>query len=248
MIDNAREQGRSPLMAKSKAAPNPMGAPAGMGPPPMFGAAARPVATRRARPGMIALALSITAIGGLVAAGLWVQTGHRTGVLAVSKQLQAGQVVSAQDVVVADISLDPAVTTIPAGAESQIIGQRATTTLYPGALLQASDLSKQPVMTAGDQVVSIHLAQAQVPATPLVPGEELDIVYTPSSSAVDTTTTTTSTSAPPTTVPVTVVQVGSPDSSGDVMVDVACSSQQAAALAAQASTGDIAVLQGQGGS
>jgi len=237
-------------MAKTKTvAPTPMapGVQTGMEAPPVFGAAARPLATRRSRPGMVVLALSITAIGGLVAAGLWVQTGHRTGVLAISKQLQAGQVISASDIVVADISLDPALSTIPAGAESQIIGQRATTTLYSGTLLQASDLSTQPVMTVGDQVVSLHLAQAQVPATPMVPGEELDVVYTPSSSAVDTTATGSASSAAPTTVPVTVVDVGSPDSSGDVMVDVACSGQLAAGLAAQASTGDIAVVQGQGG-
>lgn len=198
---------------------------------------------RRRRPGVIALAVGITAVGGLVSAALYIQTGHRVAVLAVAVPLTAGQQITASDLVTADVSLDPSVASVPASQESSIVGKRAAMQIAAGALLSPADVTSRPLEPAGTSVVGIQLKPGQLPASRLAVGESVELVYTPNPNQASVSTGPATTTQLPTTVQATVVDVGAAgESSGDVTVDVAVPATQAPGLAAQASTGDIALV------
>ena len=222
-------------------------------PTPLAVPAPKPLPARRRRPGMIAVAIALIAVGALGSMALYLKTGHRVAVLAVTEPIQDGQVIKASDLTVANISLDPAISPISAGSEAHLLAghQRATTALNPGALLVPADLSPNPVVQSGDTVVPIQLTPAQQPATALAQGVNIDVVYTTGQTqgTVNTGTSTGARSAAgPTTVAGTVVSVSAANDAGDVTADIAVPAIQGPSLAAHAATGDIALNISSGGS
>jgi hypothetical protein len=144
--------------------------------------------------------------------------------------------------VVADVSLDPAVASIPASQESSVVGKRAAMQLAPGALLARADVTNAPLQPAGTSVVGVQLKPGQLPAGRLSVGEQVELVYTPSSAQSALSTGSASSTQLPTTVAATIVNVGAVDTQGNETVDVAVTATLAPGLAAQAATGDIALI------
>ncbi|MFI6494309.1 SAF domain-containing protein [Streptomyces sp. NPDC050564] len=167
-------------MSKTKER-TPNAAPGGI-PPQGLGAgpvAPPRVSARRRRPGMIALSLALIAAGGAGVAVLLLQVGHRTQVVTVVRDVQVGQVLTEQDLGQASISLDPAVKTVKADDLSSVVGKRAAVELKPGSLLTPSQVTKDSLVKAGEQLVPIGLKPEQVPATALVPGQKVQLVHVP---------------------------------------------------------------------
>ncbi len=232
---------RNPGPGAPPSAPSSAAAPAvPQAPAPIVAPSSVPM--RRRRPGVIAAAIGLTALGGLVSAALYIQTGHRVAVLAVAVPLTEGQQITAQDLVVADVSLDPAVASIPASQESSVVGKRAAMQLAPGALLARADVTNAPLQPAGTSVVGVQLKPGQLPAGRLSVGEQVELVYTPSSAQSALSTGSASSTQLPTTVAATIVNVGAVDTQGNETVDVAVTATLAPGLAAQAATGDIALI------
>ncbi len=226
---------RNPGPGAPPSAPSTAAAPAvPQAPAPIVAPASVPM--RRRRPGVIAAAIGLTALGGLVSAALYIQTGHRVAVLAVAVPLAEGQLITAQDLVTADVSLDPAVASIPASQESSVVQ------LAPGALLARGDVTNTPLQPAGTSVVGVQLKPGQLPAGRLSVGEQVELVYTPSSAQSALSTGSASSTQLPTTVQATIVNVGAVDTQGNETVDVAVTATLAPGLAAQAATGDIALI------
>jgi hypothetical protein len=204
-------------------------------PPPSPVAPPRTLSARRRRPALIGLSLALIAVGGLTGAVTMVGTGHRTPVLAIAQDIPVGSAITAQDLVTASISLDPALQTVPASDEQRIIGSYATVELKPGSLLTRSDVTNQQLVGPYNQVVGVLLKPGQLPSAPLTPGLQVLVVGTPAQDSDLPT-------SPPLTLPGEVVEVGTPDSEGNVTVDLSVASTDGPALAAWAATGRIAII------
>nr|WP_203696579.1 SAF domain-containing protein [Streptomyces rubrogriseus] len=143
------------------------------------------VSARRRRPGVIALSLALIAAGGAGVAGLLLQVGDRTDVVTVVRDVQVGQVLTEQDLGKASVALDPAVKAVGADDVDSVVGQRAAVELKPGSLLSPSQVTKDSLVRAGEQLVPIGLKPEQVPATALVPGQRVQLVHVPAQGAVE---------------------------------------------------------------
>jgi hypothetical protein len=199
----------------------------------------KPVTARRRRPALIGVSVALIAVGGLIGAMTLTAAGQRDSVLVVAKPLAFGQVITRDDLAVASISLDPALQPVGAGRLDSIVGKHAAAQLLPGTTLTQADVTSDSLVQPGQQLVGIGVKPGQLPATPLVPGEQVVIVSTPGQNAA---TDPGASSGVPSTLPAQVVRVGTPDSSGDLTVDVSVDANSGATLASRASTGNIAII------
>jgi hypothetical protein len=134
---------------------------------------------------VIALSLALIAAGGAGVAVLLLQVGDRTDVVTVVRDVQVGQVLTEQDLGKASVALDPAVKAVRADKMDSVVGKRAAVELKPGSLLSPSQVTKDSLVKAGEQLVPIGLKPEQVPATALVPGQKVQLVHVPVQGAAD---------------------------------------------------------------
>lgn len=218
--------------ASSNEAPQ-RGRVAGPVPPPR-------VSARRRRPGVIALSLALIAAGGAGVAVLLLQVGDRTDVVTVIRDVQVGQVVTEDDLGKASVALDPAVKAVRAGDLDSVVGKRAAVELMPGSLLAPSQVTKDSLVKAGEQLVPIGLKPEQVPATALVPGQKVQLVHVP---AQDQQNTGKTSDTPPATIDGRVVKASSAaPGTGVVVVDVATSATDGPTAAAWVSAGTLRMV------
>ncbi|MFJ3826006.1 SAF domain-containing protein [Streptomyces nodosus] len=201
----------------------------------------RSLTTRRRRPALIGLSVALIAAGGLAGAFTVLTSGEKTQVLAVARDVPYGQTVTANDLVVVSVGLDPALKPVKATEKNEIVGQRATTELKTGSLVTEGSVTDEPLIGANEQLVGLRLKPGQLPASKLSPGAKVLVVSTPGHDAATDTSKQKDTGLPPT-LSATVVNVGKADSSGSLTLDVAVASTDGPTLAARAASGDIAVV------
>jgi hypothetical protein len=196
---------------------------------------APPAVRTRRRPGMLAAGIALVAIGALGAAYLAQVVGHTTPVVAVARDVEAGQLIERADLAVAQMSSDPALSPIPADSLPGLVGRRAAVALTAGSLLTDAAVTDQLLPAGGQSLVGVALTSSQLPAQPLRAGDRVRIVDTPVSQG-----------EPPATTPASiaglVVSVSGPDQAGVTVVDVTVPSGRAADLAARVATGRIALV------
>ena len=198
------------------------------------------VSARRRRPGVIALSLALIAAGGAGVAVLLLQVGNRTEVVTIVRDVQVGQVLSENDLGKASISLDPAVKAVHADELNSVVGQRAAVELKPGSLLAPSQVTKDNLVKAGEQLVPIGLDPKQIPATALVPGQKVKLVHVPAQGATDTGKTS---DAVPQTIDGRVVKAsGAAPGTGVVVVDVATAATDGPTVAAWEAAGTLRLV------
>ncbi|WP_405933681.1 SAF domain-containing protein [Streptomyces sp. NBC_00827] len=189
---------------------------------------------------MIALSLALIAAGGAGVAVLLLQVGNRTEVVTVVRDVQVGQVLTEDDLGKASIALDPAVKAVRADDLDAVVGKRAAVELKPGSLLAPSQVTKDSLVKAGEQLVPIGLKPEQVPATALVPGQKVQLVHVPAQGATDTSETS---AAPPETVDGRVVKAsGAAPGTGVVVVDVATTADDGPTAAAWVAAGTLRLV------
>ncbi|MDQ1041864.1 SAF domain-containing protein [Streptomyces sp. V4I2] len=197
------------------------------------------VSARRRRPGVIALSLALIAAGGAGVAVLLLQVGNRTEVVTVVRDVQVGQVLTEQDLGKASVALDPAVKTVHSDNLDSVVGKRAAVELKPGSLLTPSQVTKDSLVKAGEQLVPIGLKPEMVPATALVPGQKVQLVHVPAQSATGTAESGTA----PKTIAGRVVKASKPaPGTGVVVVDVATTAQDGPTAAAWVSAGTLRLV------
>jgi hypothetical protein len=194
---------------------------------------------RRRRPAVLALAVALIAAGGLGGAALYTATGKRVAVIALARNVPAGQAITGADLTEAHIPLDPALQ--PLSVNSHVVGLRATADLKAGTLLTSSDLTSAPLVQSGQQVVGIATKHTQLPAAKLQPGARVVLVATPSAAGSGSSGSA-SAGAGLSALTATVVDIGPADSDGTVVVDLAVPSAQGAAVADLAASGKFALL------
>ncbi|MEV4617033.1 SAF domain-containing protein [Kitasatospora sp. NPDC049258] len=188
---------------------------------------------------MIAASVALIAVGSLSGAYLYVATGHRTGVLAMARDVPPGATITAEDLIEAKISSDPALKPIPAEDLKKVVGKRAVSALPAGSLLTERSITSAAVVGPGQQLVAVSLDKDRVPATALTPGQKVQLVHTPKDSAGAAGQ---GGAAAEPNVAASVVRVGKAASSGDVVVDVAVASTSGTTVARWAARGEVSFL------
>jgi hypothetical protein len=190
---------------------------------------------------MIALAVALVGLGVLASAAIYTATNTRVPVIVMTASVPAGAVIQASDLGTADVSVGAGVEVIPARQLSQVAGEIAGTSLHPGMLLAAADLSTVRPPVAGEVLVPLPLKPSVLPASGIEPGDRVLIEATPGDQGQPGA----STSTPSLSAPVAgVVEAAdlAPDSDGFDVVDVLVAKASGDAVAAQASTGQIALI------
>ncbi|GAA2998011.1 SAF domain-containing protein [Kitasatospora albolonga] len=195
----------------------------------------RTLRARRRRPAVIAMAVAMVAAGGLGGAVLYNSTGQRIAVLALARDVPAGQAIAPEDLVVARIASDPALKPLDAADRSRTIGLRASRDLRRGGLLLRADVTGESLVEPGQTVVGVAVKRTQLPSTRLNPGNRIVVVSTPDNGPNGTVRT-------PETIPVKVVAVGKVDSDGSQVVDVALPLADGPKLAAWVAGGRLQII------
>lgn len=193
-----------------------------------------PPKTRR-RPILIALCILFVTIGAILAAWLTTVVGHTQPVVAVRATVARGETITGNDLIVVSISPDPALRTVPGADLPSLVGKRAAFDLPAGGLVTNNSVTDKSIPTAGQSLVGVSLNPAQLPAQPLRPGDKVRVVPTPRQQDDP------PSSAPPA-VTATVVFTRNVGDNGQIVVDVSVPEASAAALAATAATGRVALV------
>jgi len=196
---------------------------------------------RRRRPGMIALAAALVGSGILASTAVYSAANHREPVLVAKANVPAGALITRADLGTVSVSVGSGVRVIPARQFRQVVGQAAGSALHPGMLLTASVLATRRPPASGQVLVPLAMRPSALPASGLRAGDHVLIVPTPgaqgqSGSAIV---------APALSVPVAgIVEAVSTATSTDGfgVVDILVPYKSGPNLAAQASTGQFALI------
>lgn len=196
----------------------------------------KPTRARR-RPALIALGLALVALSVLASVYLVSTLGRTYQALAITDNISRGAEITAANVGTVDLPIGlTALKPVPAEQLDQMVGKVATADLKAGQLLTEASVTDELQPAAGRSIVGIALAPNQMPGSePLEAGDAVRVVETPATGG-----------EPPAEAPLAIAAtvIGSkPSPLGDQMiVDVEVPSANAAALAARAATGRVALV------
>jgi hypothetical protein len=194
-----------------------------------------PTPRGRRRPALLALGVALMAVGALAAVWLLNAAAQRAPVLYVVRDVPYGSVITEGDLGRVDVSVDPAVRTVPASELDSVIGSIAATELAAGSLLTRGQIGHVAPPMSGEVLVPLALPAARMPAGGLQPGDRVLVVDTPAEGADPV-------NQAPSTIPATVVRTGETDLNGVTVVDVTVATGDGPALAARTPTGRIALV------
>ncbi|MCM2430964.1 SAF domain-containing protein [Streptomyces sp. RKAG337] len=194
---------------------------------------------RRRRPGFIAMAVALIAVGVGANAWLYLATGDRQPVVAVAHDVPMGAQLTSDDLVEARIATDPVLAPVPASQLKKMIGKRTTVGLTKGSLLTTQSVTDQPLIKQGQQLVGVSLAPAQIPSSVLSPGQTVNVVHTPKNNGSSDGS---ASSGKDTPVQAVVIEVGKPDNSGDRVVDLAVNALDGSTLAKWSANGEASLV------
>lgn len=196
---------------------------------------------RRRRPGMIALAVALVGLGILASAAVYTATNARVPVIVVTGDVPVGGIITSASLGSAQVSVSAGVQTIPFDQLRQVVGQIAGAPLHPGMLLSSSELATIRPPDHGEVLVPLPLKPSVLPASGITAGDRVIIEATPGAQGQSGS----SSAAPVLASPVSgVIEAVNlvPDTDGYDVVDVLVARKAGDALAAQASTGQIALI------
>lgn len=102
----------------------------------------------------------------------------RIPVIVAAKALEPGQVISVDDLRVADVALEGHVESIGASELSRIVGKVAAESFYPGKLLTSRSISSGPPVPPGYVSMSIALKPERAIGENVRSGDRVGIVFT----------------------------------------------------------------------
>lgn len=183
------------------------------------------------RPFLAVIAAVLVAAGAVAGGLLWVSATSAGEVVMVRQDVARGAVITAQDLGTARVGVDPALSTVPAGELSSLVGKRASADLTAGTLLSSSQVSATVVPGPGDSVVGVPIAPGLMPVEPLASGDTVRLVRTGDLPADAT---------PAGPVEARVLRVTPGDT--QTVVDVVVAADKAVQLAGWAGSGKIALV------
>lgn len=177
-------------------------------------------------------ALLLSALGGV---WLWTAATSSVEVVVAKAAVPRGAAIAAGDLMVARVSLDPSIASIPASDVSTVVGQRAALDISAGGLLTPDAIAPETVPAKGETVVGLSLVDGMLPAIPLKTGDDVRVVQTPGAQGQVG-------EVSPVTIAAKVVAVTRSQDGQFALVDLLVSADAAPDLAARAATGKVAVV------
>ena len=148
--------------------------------PPTAGPSADPAidrlprVRRERRPALAAAGALLVVLCGVGSATLVAAGNDSVPVLALARDVDAGQVLTADDLRVADLA-GSGLSALSADGAGAVVGQMVTATLPAGTLLNDSMLTSTPLPAAGLQLVAVAVKPGGVPAE-AVPGRDVTLI------------------------------------------------------------------------
>ena len=121
----------------------------------------RPPSRRRARVALGVL-LAAFAVGGNLL--VYSSLDHKTEVLQIVRDISAGEIVSADDLRVVAVDVDPTVPTVAPQAIGSVVNQYARVHLAAGTLMVDVLVQPTPLVTIGQGVVAVEIRPTHLPA------------------------------------------------------------------------------------
>lgn len=189
---------------------------------------------------VIAIGLAIAIVGGLASWWVATESSDTQTVFVATKAIERGEVITAQDLGTLQLAGGQNTNAISSTKPEQVIGESATVELPAGALITTDALGERVGIDEGYSIVGVALSSGQLPSQKLSPGDLVRIVDTPVAQG-----------DPPTSTPQTfkaiVYGTKFDEQANQWIVDLKISTENAAAVAARAATGRIALILDGGG-
>ncbi|MEU6680893.1 SAF domain-containing protein [Streptomyces sp. NPDC046925] len=201
-----------------------------------------PEPPRRRRRSFMVIGAVMVLAGAIGFAGLLNASGERTDVLALARDVPAGQKISAGDLRAVALPDDPGLKPVAATKKDTIVGRRAASALSEGSLLTPRQLTGKGGLRPGEALVAVEVKRGMAPVDALRPGATVSLVTRPKEGEV-----VGKEPAELTEVTGRVVKVGAPSSSGDVVVQTAVPDTDSGVVASDASAGRVAIVLKAGG-
>lgn len=189
----------------------------------------------RRRPLLWAIGIALMALGGLLAAYIATAVSDTESVIALRNDVDRGTVITADDLAVVQVSVDPTLDPVAGAQREAVIGQRAARDLNAGSLLTSDSYAEEVIPAEGETLVGVALKPGQLPATGVRAGESVRVINTPREQDNVPKTDLLSLSA-------TVVDVTTDANSGMVVVDVVIPTEDSAQLASMVATGRVGLV------
>ena len=180
--------------------------------------------------------VALVCAGALISAWSFQASSDTSSVVAVREAVARGEVIEADDLTTAQVSLDPALDPLPAAEFDSLIGQRAAVDLSAGSLVTAESATGQIMPNEGQSIVGVSFTSAMMPSEPLYAGDTVRIVSTPGETGE------VREGVEPIAVEAIVIGLRQVAETGETVVDVAVPADTAADLAARAATRKVALV------
>ena len=202
------------------------------------GAVSRPVAglpaSGQRRPALITVGVVLAVLAAFATIRLVVGAGGRVEVLAVARDVPAFAVLTAQDVRVVLVAVEPGIDTVAAADAAAVVGRVAASALPAGSLLAPRQLSDTRPPGPGEALVGLPMKADGLPAGGVVAGDLLRVVEVVADGV------STDVSAP--SFAARVVRLGAADVHGVSVLDVVVDAADGEALAVLAGSGRFALV------
>jgi hypothetical protein len=120
----------------------------------------------------------LVAFSALVAVVLFSGASAREPVLALANQVNRGQVVAMEDLMVVYVASDDPIATLSSEEASSLVGLTAVADLPAGTIVTSAHLASRNLIGEGEGVVGMALAPGEYPTLSLAPGDRVEIVVT----------------------------------------------------------------------
>ena len=119
---------------------------------------------RQRRWSLALLAVLVTVASALGFVVLWMNAGGREPVLALRRNVAAGQAIEADDLQVVRVAADPGIDPIASSARDDVVGRPAAADLLAGTLLVPEAVGTASGLEAGQAVIAVPVSPEELPA------------------------------------------------------------------------------------
>ena len=189
----------------------------------------------RRRPVLIAASVAAISLGALASMWAYQSTSDAQSVLAVRQTIERGDVITAEDLMTVNISVDPALKPLSADQASSVVGKHAALDMSAGGVVTQDQVTEQALPAEGSSVVGIALTPGMLPANQIRVGDKVRVVVTPGQQGEMPT-------GQPDSIEAVVVGVAKDETTGNAIVNVQVPNNEGPMLAARAATGKVALV------
>ena len=130
-----------------------------------------PTSGRQRRWSLALVAVLVTVGSALAFVVLWMNAGDRKPVLAMARDVAAGQVIESGDLTVVRVAVDQVIRPVSASSRDDVIGTPAAIDLRAGTILVQGHLGDDKGLETGTAVVAVPVPVDELPAPDLQPGD-----------------------------------------------------------------------------